>query len=90
MLAEDADPEVRIRVAKNPNVPVEVLLALSSDASQYVKGTAAFWTDSRIGVTFGIDRHNTEAISSLREQAWWEMGPDDPAVVLAKTLFPNA
>jgi len=79
----------RLSAAQNPSLPVASLLRLAQDPQSHVRTGALLSVNARIGVTFGIDRHNTEAINSLREQAWWDMSPDDPAVVLTKTLYPN-
>jgi len=90
-LARDGNEMVRVSVAKNPSTPGEVLSALAGEENtSRVRSTAANLVRARISARLGIDESNTGAIDVLREQAWWEMSPDDPAVVLTKTLHPNA
>lgn|GEM_PF-6839811 len=34
-------------------------------------------------------RKRVKALAALREQAWWDLTPDSPEVVVARTLYPN-
>lgn len=42
-----------------------------------------------ITTTLGVDPENREAIKYLLNEAYWDMKPGDPAVVVALTLSPN-
>jgi len=76
-------------VAGNPNAASETLSALAEYDNDDVKDAADKSINARICATFGIDESNTDAIAALRDQAWWDMTPESPGVVLAKVLHPN-
>jgi len=90
MLASDVSADVRYSVAMNPAAPPRALAALANDPDVGVRSEARLMAGGRIAEAFAIDLDNAGAIDSLREQTWWEMDADNPAVVLAKTLFPDA
>jgi len=89
-LADDEDRYVRQTVAKNPNTPLAAFVPLLHDEVHQVSDSAAGAAGSRICDTLGVDPVNAAAIVALFRQAWWEMTPDDPAVVVALALSPNA
>jgi len=80
----------RLSAAQNPSLPGAVLTRLAQDPQVHVRDAALLAEETRICATFGIDADNTEAIESLQQQGWWTMSADSPAVVLAKTLYPNS
>lgn len=76
-------------VAGNPNTASETLVVLAAYDHDDVKDAANESINARICATLGIDESNTDAIAALRDQAWWDMAPESPGVVLAKVLSPN-
>ena len=90
MLAGDESSEVAKRVARHPDSPSEALERLTHARDLSTSEPAADAVVSRLCAVLGVDPANTAAIDMLRSQAWWEMTPDDPAVVVALALSPNA
>lgn len=88
-LAVSDSVEVRKRLAYNDSLPLESFAQLLEDPDEDVRDDALNASGPRICATFGIDKSNTAAIEYLLGQEWWAMEPDDPAVVLARTLWPN-
>ena len=88
LVADDAD--VRLSVAENEFTPGNVLAALVGDMNPAVVAAARAVVGPHIAAALGIDASNTAAIDYLRDQAWWDMTRDDPAVALALALSPNA
>jgi len=87
--ASAEDRETRFSVAKNPNLPAPDLVALTQDENDFVRGAALFGVASRICDLLDVDSSNEAAIDILRDQAWWDMTPESPGVILAKALSPN-
>ena len=91
MLAGDEARVVRQSAACNPSAPPEVLAGVLARVERTT--TRAYIADviaTRIAAALGVDASNTEAIEYLRDQEWWTMTPESPAVVLALALSPDA
>lgn len=89
VLAGDESSEVAKRVARHPGTPSEALERLTRARDLSTSEPAAAAVASRICAALDVDPANAGAIDYLRDQAWWAMTPDDPAVVLARMLHPN-
>jgi len=88
-LADDESPTVLQHLSKNPNTPPEVLSRLGRHEYTDVRLSALSAIEVRLGKKFGIDSDNEGALEFLRDHAWWDLTPESPEVVLAKTLSPN-
>ena len=89
-LAGDEKLSVREAVARNQATPGETLVMLADDEQEALRTGARETITARICDTLGVAPENTDAIDLLRDQAWWTMAPDDPAVVVTLALAPNA
>jgi len=90
VLAGDEFWDARRGVAQSPGTPPEVLATLTADGHGVVREEANKRIPSRMSERLGIDETNTDALNLLREERWWEMDANSPAVVVAKALHPNA
>jgi len=89
-LAKSAPDDVGHYVARNPAAPSETLAALSHHKWSHIRVQARTVADTRICAALAIQDQNIGALDVLRDQAWWEMTADSPAVTLARALFPNS
>ena len=90
VLARDGDESVRQRVVNNAGTPAVLLLTLAEDEDSWTRYRARDMIVTRICKTLGVDAENTDAIDTLRDEEWWDMTPESPAVVVALALSPNA
>jgi len=89
VLSRDTALAVRRGVALNPSAPASALVRLSDDPGFLVRKGATQTIAGRICERFGIHPSDVAPIDLLRDQEWWAMTPDDPAVDLALALAPN-
>jgi len=91
LLAGDRGTGQRLRVAEHPSTPGETLMMLRArDKASEVRVAAAASVDARICGALGVDESNADALEALRDEEWWDMTPESPAVVVALALSPNA
>jgi len=90
VLAGSSHISVRCNVAENPSISTETLARLIADEDADVRQATAPMVDVRLCALLDIDEGNTGAIELLRDERWWEIGPDHPALVVARALHPNA
>lgn len=77
-------------VSTSPLASPQLMAKIAAEADAKVRTAAAEAVSARIFAALGVDESNIPAVTSLREQAWWEMTADSPEVVLAKLLSPDA
>jgi len=91
VLGRDYRGSVRRKVAANSSASDALVSRLMEYDSDYlVKGTAREAVAARIEARLGVRADNTDAINALLVDAWWDMTPESPEVVLAIALSPNA
>ena len=90
ILSRGADHAGRWHAAGNPGLPLEALAEMMHDQDRGMRERATAVATARLCEKFGVDESNATAIEALREQAWWDMTPDDPTVLVALALSPNA
>jgi len=89
-MMSDPSAVVRMGVTRNPRLPDDALVRALQDRSRHVQTSVGREIDRRISARLGIAPDNTEAIAFLRDQEWWAMQSDDPAVTLVRSLYPDA
>jgi len=82
--------KIRLRVVTAMSAPGSLLTRLLDDEVPMVAGLARNEIAKRMDERLGVAADNSGAFDALIDDAWWDMTPESPEVVLAIALSPNA
>lgn len=89
-LINTKDVLLQSQVLTHPSLPPRFAAHLARTGDSYIRPKALAKISVMMESLLGIPANNVSARDMLVGEQWWEMEATDPAVVLAKTLFPDA